>query len=184
MNNDEIEQVCTNTNRECFRYCPLCGAETLYPNTHKTFKCGGCGFEFFLNTAAAVGALITDSEGRLLITVRKAEPAKGTWDLPGGFVDVSESAEQALRREVKEELGLDILSADYLYSVPNTYEYGRVTYQTVDLVYRCEAADASKAQACDDVAAVLFKRREDINPERFGLASVRKIIRRFLHEDG
>jgi len=128
--------------------------------------------------------LITDAEGRLLITVRKAEPAKGTWDLPGGFVDPGESAEETLRREITEELGLDILSARYLYSIPNTYKYGQVAYQSVDLVYRCKVEDASKAQAADDVEAVLFKRYNDIEPENFGLASIRNIVRWYLLQEG
>jgi len=184
MDKDGIKQIHENENAKCFRYCPRCGAEKLHPNTPKTFKCRGCGFEFFLNTAAAVAALITDAEGRLLITVRKEEPAKGTWDLPGGFVDPAETAEEAVRREIAEELGLDIQSARYLFSVPNIYEYGQVTYNSVDLIYRCEVADVSRARAADDVEAVIFKGRDKIKPEKFGLASIREIVRWYLLQEG
>lgn len=183
MDKDEIKNLQENENMRCFRYCPKCGKDELYPNTCKTFKCLSCGFEFFLNTAAAVAALITDSGGRLLITVRKAEPAKGTWDLPGGFADPGESGEETVRREIKEELGLDIVSARYLCSFPNIYKYGQVTYQSLDLVYRCEVAEASQAKAGDDVEAVLFKGRDDIDPEKFGLASIKNIIRWYLLQD-
>ncbi len=72
----------------------------------KLWHCESCDFEFYLNVAAAVAALITDEEGRLLVVVRAEEPRKGMWDLPGGFADPGESAEEALGRELAEELGL------------------------------------------------------------------------------
>ncbi len=167
-------------NARSFRYCPRCGGDKLYAASAKKFECPDCGFEFFLNTAAAVGALITDEEGRLLVTVRKGEPAKGTWDLPGGFVDPGESVEEAVRREIKEELGLDIVSARYFCSFANRYEFGGVIYWTVDLAYICEAGDASKAEARDDVEAVLFIPPAELVLEKFGLESVRKVVCLYL----
>jgi ADP-ribose pyrophosphatase YjhB (NUDIX family) len=167
-------------NARSFRYCPRCGSDKLRAASAKKFECPDCGFEFFLNTAAAVGALITDEEGRLLVTVRKGEPAKGTWDLPGGFVDEGESVEEAVHREIKEELGLDIVSAHYLCSFANRYEFGGVIYSTVDLAYICEVGDASKAEARDDVEAILFIPPAELVLEKFGLESVRKVVCLYL----
>jgi ADP-ribose pyrophosphatase YjhB (NUDIX family)/ribosomal protein S27AE len=167
-------------NARLFRYCPRCGGDKLRAASAKKFECPDCGFGFFLNTAATVGALITDEEGRLLVTVRKGEPAKGMWDLPGGFVDPGESVEDAVRREIQEELGLDIISLSYFCSFANRYEFGGVTYWTVDLAYICEAGDASKAEARDDVEAVLFIPPAELVLEKFGLESVRKIISYYI----
>ena len=113
MDKEQARLIQENQNALSFRYCPRCGRDKLRAATVKSFECPDCGFGFFLNTAAAVGALITDEEGRLLVTVRKGEPAKGTWDLPGGFADPGESVEETVRREIKEELGLDIISLSY-----------------------------------------------------------------------
>jgi NAD+ diphosphatase len=167
-------------NAECFRYCPKCGAMVLDLRGPKMIRCKQCGFELYLNTAAAAGALITDEEGRLLITVRANEPVKGTWDLPGGFVDPGESAEQALAREVKEEIGLDIVSAEYFCSVPNFYEYKGVSYATVDLAYICNVQDASKAKAGEEIDRVLFLRPADIDLNKFELKSIREIVTRWI----
>jgi ADP-ribose pyrophosphatase YjhB (NUDIX family) len=143
--------------------------------------CPDCGLEFYLNTAAAVAGLITDRDGRLLITVRAKEPAKGTWDLPGGFVDPGESAEEALRREVKEELNLDVVSLAYLCSVPNVYHYKQVTYCTLDLAYVCRVEEPAGAMALDDVCCVLWKLPGEIDLEKLGLSSIRRIVSRYLN---
>lgn len=55
----------------------------------------------------AVGAIVID-EGDLLLVRRDREPAKGCWSLPGGKLELGESLEEALRREVLEETGLRI----------------------------------------------------------------------------
>jgi 8-oxo-dGTP diphosphatase len=55
----------------------------------------------------AVGALVID-DGRLLMVKRDREPGKGLWTVPGGRVEHGEYLDQALRREVKEETGLEI----------------------------------------------------------------------------
>jgi ADP-ribose pyrophosphatase YjhB (NUDIX family) len=180
MDKEQARLIQENQNAVSFRYCPRCGSDKLRTATVKSFECPDCGFGFFLNTAAAVGALITDEEGRLLVTVRKAEPAKGMWDLPGGFVDPGESVEESVRREIQEELGLDIISLSYFCSFPNIYEFGGVSYFTADVVYRCEVADVSKSEARDDVEAVLFIAPAELVLEKFGLESVRKVVCLYL----
>lgn len=51
--------------------------------------------------AAAVAGLIFNEKGQLLLTIRAKDPGKGLLDLPGGFVDMGENADQALRREIE-----------------------------------------------------------------------------------
>ena len=55
---------------------------------------------------ACVGALVRDPDGRLLLVQRTHEPARGTWSLPGGRVEPSETPADACAREVLEETGL------------------------------------------------------------------------------
>ena len=96
---------------EKFCYCPKCGSSHFVEDTEKSKKCENCGFEYFLNPSAAVAAFILNRNGEILIERRKKDPAKGMYDLPGGFVDVRETAENAIVREVMEETSLNVTDA-------------------------------------------------------------------------
>ncbi len=155
-----------------FRYCPTCGAAALKPSSEKSVLCSACGFEYFFNAAGAVAALIVNDDNELLVTIRAHAPGKGLWDLPGGFVDPGESAEEALRREVKEELNLEVESLEYLASAPNTYCYKQFTYPTVDIAYICRVRDLPNLKAGCDVESAMFVNAEQIKNAPFAFDSI------------
>jgi ADP-ribose pyrophosphatase YjhB (NUDIX family) len=84
---------------------------------------------------AAVGAVVSDELGRVLLIERARDPGRGMLGMPGGFIDPYESAEQALRREAREELGLEIQGVQYLMSASNTYQYHGVVYPVLDVYF-------------------------------------------------
>ena len=120
----------------------------------------------------------------LLLTRRARDPAAGTLDLPGGFVDPAETLEQALARELEEELGLKIGTGDerYLFSLPNIYPYAGVSYATADSFFRIELATRPDLRALDDVTEVKWMRFADIDAQSIGLESARVAVERFLRE--
>lgn len=70
--------------------------------------CKACGFRAWANPAPGTEAVIVDDTGRVLLGRRAFDPAAGRWDLPGGFLEEQEEPLEALRREVREETGLEI----------------------------------------------------------------------------
>lgn len=166
---------------DLFKYCPVCGAhEEFIPNNVKSMRCGRCNFVMYINPSAAVAAFVVNSKGELLICERANEPAKGTWDLPGGFIDDEETAEQAIQRELFEELGIKVASGEYLFSVPNEYLYSGWTLPTLDLFYLFKIDDAVRPVAADDVKSFYFVAPEDIKRECFGLKSMQIAMDLFL----
>ncbi len=89
-----------------FRYCPRCGAPDLQHPHDRALHCPQCELTYYHNVAAAVACIVLDDRDHILSVRRAREPAKGTLDLPGGFVDPHESAEAAARRELQEETGI------------------------------------------------------------------------------
>jgi NAD+ diphosphatase len=154
----------------------------MNPSSSKSLLCSECGFELFFNPGAAVAGLICSEAGELLVTVRASEPGKGRWDLPGGFIDTNETAEQGLCREIKEELNLDVDTLEYVASAPNKYEYKGVTYLTLDMAFLCRVNDFSNLKPLDDVEQVLFVRPEEIDLTRFAFDSVRSFVKQFMEK--
>ncbi|MCA9126530.1 MAG: NUDIX domain-containing protein [Planctomycetales bacterium] len=124
-----------------YRYCPTC-AEPNKTIGAIPFKCDQCGHACFFGPVAAVGALIEDSQNRLLFVRRARDPGKGKWGLPGGFVDRNESVEEALVREVREETQLAVTECRYLMSGPNNYQYQGVISAVIDLFFVCRIQSA------------------------------------------
>lgn len=89
-------------------FCPYCGQKVI----EKTFGgrvhcyCSRCDRIHYENPLPAVAVLVLNQQNQLLLVKRSVEPAKGTWCLPGGFIEIDESIEEAALRELKEETGL------------------------------------------------------------------------------
>lgn len=159
-----------------FKFCPKCGSSHFVENNLKSKRCDACGFVYYFNPSSSTIAIIINDNDELLVATRAHDPAKGTFDLPGGFVDMNETGEQAVTREVKEETGLDVSQAKYMFSIPNTYLYSGFEVHTLDLVYLCKVDDMRNIRAEDDVASLQFIKITELNPDLFGLRSVKEVI--------
>ncbi|MGL5958972.1 MAG: NUDIX domain-containing protein [Phocaeicola sp.] len=167
---------------ELFVYCPKCGSNQLLEHNEKSKRCADCGFIYYFNSSAATVAFILNEANQLLVCRRANDPQKGTLDLPGGFVDLYETAEEGVSREVYEETGLQVKEATYLFSLPNTYAYSGFLVHTLDQFFLCKVNELKKLEANDDVAESFWISLEEINPEAFGLDSIREGIKRFLEK--
>ena len=103
-----------------YKYCPNCkGLLEVYEGNH--FRCSQCGFTIYRNPKPTASAIITDEENRVLLGKRSIVPSKGLWDVPGGFLELGESPEVGLRREIREELGVEIDILELLGFFMDTY---------------------------------------------------------------
>ena len=160
-----------------FRFCPVCGSGKFSREGNRSLKCGNCGFHYYVNSAAAVAALIFNSSGQLLVTRRGVEPDIGKIDLPGGFIDPGESAEEALRRELREELGIGDVRLTYLISASNEYHFSGITVFTTDLAFKAEPSTLLNLQAGDDITSFEWVNPESVDPEEIPAPSIRYFIK-------
>jgi len=118
--------------------------------------------------AADIVIALVDQPGRPIVLIERKNPPFG-WAIPGGFVDVGETVEQAAIREMKEEVGLDVTITDLLgvYSRPDRDPRGH----TVTVIYTGEATGQPVAD--DDAKAVgVFNRSNLPSPLAFDHAEV------------
>ncbi len=115
-------------------FCPRCGERVLEYLEGKYWQCPSCAFTYYHNVAASA-SVILEINGAVLMVVRGRDPGKGQLSLPGGFVDPLERAEDAARRECREEINIDPGKVRFVGSWPNVYRYREITYYTCDLVF-------------------------------------------------
>jgi len=163
-----------------FSFCPRCGFSGFSENDEKSKKCATCGFVFYLNASSAVAAIIINENNEMLLCRRACEPYKGTLDLPGGFVDLNESAEEALRREILEEIGTEVETMQYFGSFPNIYPFSGFEVHTLDMVFICTLKTDSILAPDDDVSEAMFIPFDKINLDEIKLPSIRKAVEKWL----
>lgn len=165
-----------------FKYCPNCASENFSFENNRRFECFDCGMVYFHNVAAAVAVIIEKNE-KILFTVRNREPQIGMLDLPGGFTDPDESAEETCARELKEELDLDIVPNDFKYfmSQPNDYQYKKIPYKTEDMIFTTVLPDNVKFELeKSEILAVKWIEKSEIRFEEIAFESLRNAVKAYL----
>jgi NAD+ diphosphatase len=162
---------------QVFKFCPRCGSSNFSVSGERSLVCGDCGFHYYINSAAAVACLIFNSEGKLLLTRRAVEPDIGKLDLPGGFVDPLETAEEAVCRELKEELGVEVKSMQYLTSRGNEYHFSGITVFTTDLAFRVEVDSLENLTANDDISSFEWVWPAEVDASEIPASSIRYFVK-------
>lgn len=89
-------------------FCAQCGErlEPRFIEGRSRLCCPRCKSVTYENPIPATAAIVIDPERGLLLVRRSVEPGKGLWCLPGGFMEIGETPEQGVLRELQEETGL------------------------------------------------------------------------------
>ncbi|HNR31869.1 MAG TPA: NUDIX hydrolase [Candidatus Hydrogenedentes bacterium] len=92
-----------------WNHCPICGQLLIvaHDGQSEVPHCPPCRRFYYRNPVPAACAFLRRGSDELLFTRRAVDPAKGEWSLPGGFMEIGETPEETVLREIQEETGLE-----------------------------------------------------------------------------
>ena len=117
--------------------------------------------EFPDRPIVGVGGVVIHRQRALLIR-RGCEPLKGQWSIPGGMLELGEELAEGVRRELKEETGLDVEPLEIVAAFDRITRQGeRVKYHYVIVDYVCRL-EGGKLKPASDVTDARWVRREEM----------------------
>ena len=142
-----------------WKFCPRCAGPLAA--VANAVECHACGLTVYAKPAPAICALVVDEEGRVLLGRRAHEPAAGRWDVLGGFMHEDEQPLDTLRREIREETGLEVEPVDFVAAV--TDRYGEGGHYTLNLCWTARVVGGEE-EASDDVSALRWFAPDELPP--------------------
>lgn len=165
---------------QAFQFCPRCGRALDQPGRNP-LVCPACDFRFYFTPVTGVVGIVVNAAGEVLLLERARDPGRGKYGLPGGFVDPGESAEDALLREVREEVHLTVSRLAYLASYPNDYTYRGVTIPVTDVIYVCRVESFAPLRADpQEIAGTRLCQPGPPELERMAFESNRRALELYL----
>jgi 8-oxo-dGTP diphosphatase len=160
------------------RFCLACGARLMLAveEGRRRRRCPRCRWTFYNNPVPATAAVIIEG-GRLLLGRRARPPYARAWDLPGGFLETHELPLDALRRELREEIGVGVRRAALIGFATDPYGPGGVT--VLSAVYRVHPT-SRRVRADDDVSELHWFPLDRIPYRHLAFPSIRRVLRRYL----
>lgn len=136
--------------RQWFTYCPRCRAaledREVYGKVRRV--CPDCRFVQFIDPKVST-AVLAEVDGKVLLIRRRMEPARGSWCLPGGFIEMDETPIEAAIRECREETGLEV----EIIGLVDVYTYRDYRGQGILIMYKGQVI-GGKLESGDDAEKV------------------------------
>ena len=155
-----------------FHYCPYCAAPLSLAAPYRQ-PCPVCQRVMYHNSSPCVGALPLDARGRVLLGVRGIEPFRGGWNTIGVFLEYGEHPHAGLRREVREETGVDCTIGQFIAACADTYGQGGPAL--LNLYYHVNLA-SDAVRPCDDIARLAWFRLDRL-PANIPFAADRQALK-------
>ncbi|MCK5416111.1 NUDIX domain-containing protein [Candidatus Parcubacteria bacterium] len=155
------------------KYCIKCGSANIKIKGNNMITCSDCNFVYYHGIRITVTCVLK-YQGKFVFSFRNIEPQKGYLDLIGGFVDPGESAEEALIRECKEEIGISIEKKDikYITSFPCLYSL----YNVCDIFFEVVLKEFNPVLDKKEISEILLLDKKDINIEKIAFESQKKFF--------
>lgn len=165
-----------------FEHCPACATKLKDAGEDEGRECPSCGRTWYVNSAPTAGAVITNA-GRALITERGAQPHKGKFDVPGGFLKPGEHPINGLKRELREELQVEVdVNVDDIVQM-HPHEYGEEGEWVLALGFVARLV-SGKPTPGSDVTGARWVSLDELESVEFAWDHDRELVRKVLEREG
>lgn len=162
-------------------FCPFCGAayEKRKTNPH---ICLSCKKEYYINPHPCNAVIMENENQEILFVRRRFPPHRGKWDLPGGFINVTETGEESVRREIREELGVELENFTYFTSYADRYLYKGVNYHTLCFFYRAHLSGEKQMKAADDITSFRYFSKDTIPYKDIAFTGIQVVLKEYIRK--
>lgn len=162
--------------KNVYKYCALCAGSL--EKRGENLACAKCSFVNYRNARPTVTAIVAH-KNKILLTKRNNKPFEGWWDLPGGFLNRGEHPEDGIKRELREELGLEINIKKQLGIYPGTYPSPFEPFHVLSVVYIVEPLSKDlKVLDTEELKGFRWFSKKEL-PAKIAFDSNQNVIREF-----
>lgn len=154
------------------RYCGCCGSDMFFSEHERAMICSSCGNVQYPRISPVIMAAVTDGD-KLLVTRYAGRSYKGL-ALIAGFVEIGESLEGALQREVMEEVGLQVKEFRYFGSQPWGFSDSLIS----GFFVRLDGSPQIRLDR-DELSEAVWLSREEIPPQKTDISITSAMIEAF-----
>lgn len=161
-----------------YKYCPRC-RNKLTKKQKNLYICNNCDLHIYENPRPTTAVIFENEKGEIFLIKRKKAPKKGYWDAPGGFVDLEESLEDSVRREIKEELDIELKKFKYIGSYYGRYLYKGINYHTLCFAFIAKM-QVMKVRTSNEISEMKFFKKQEIPFDRIAFVEVKNALKHYL----
>lgn len=163
--------------KEAYRFCPKCGGKLVAKQD--SLDCSSCGFRFYINPIPSNAVIIENEKNEILMVKRRIEPRAGTWDLPGGFLKPGENFFDSVKREIREELHIEIEITGIVGIYEDIYIFQDIKNPTL-LITVTTKITSGNLKADDDISDYRYFPKEEVLKQELSFRGVRKSLEDYI----
>jgi ADP-ribose pyrophosphatase YjhB (NUDIX family) len=140
-----------------------------------------CNFKFYQSSKPTVGAIIVSDKGQILLSVRSIEPQKGKIDIIGGFLENGEDPIEGLKREIREELGVEIKVIKIIGIFIDKYMYDKRLddIYTFNVFYEAKIV-SGKPKPADDISEAIWVDKNTVPWDKLAFKNTKWVLKKYF----
>jgi len=166
--------------RNVYKFCPRCGGKLV--DNQDFLECTSCGFHFYINSIPCNAVIIENERHEILMVKRKVEPRADTWDLPGGFLKPGENFFDSAKREIREELHVEIEITGIVGIYEDTYLFQNILNPTLMIATTAKIISGN-LKADDDVSEYTYFPKEEVLKLELSFIGIRKSLEDYIKNE-